>query len=135
MPTNLYDDSEFIKLRDLAHKLEVEVAVLNAHRDAAKEALEIANKALDSYKSANNEWRSTFSDYRSEMGQYMTTQTADARFEKEIGQRISLADRVYALEKLKSEQSGKSAGFDKIWAMIVTLAFLAMALFGLWLRK
>jgi hypothetical protein len=133
MPT-AYEDSEFIKLRDLAHKLEVEVEVLKAQGAAAKEALQLANKALDAYKSANNEWRSALSDSQNRISQYMTTTTADARFDKETGQRGALADRVYALEKTKSEQSGKSAGIDKTWALIVTLAFLAVALFGMWMR-
>jgi hypothetical protein len=128
------DDSEFIKLRDLAHGLEVEVAVLKAQGQAAKEALALANKALDNYKSANNEWRAALSDSQAQISQYMTIQTADARFDKEMGQRGALADRVYALEKNKNEQSGKSAGIDKTWALIVTLAFLAIALFGMWMR-
>src|ERR1700722_3353395 len=134
MTPNPSDDSEFIKLRDLAHKLEVEVAVLKAQGVAQKEALDLANKALDAYKSANNEWRAALSDSQSQISKYQTIATADAKFEKETDARNALTDRVITLEKAKSEQGGKSAGIDKTWALIGTLAFLAIALFGMWMR-
>ena len=127
MPTNLYDDSEFIKLRDLAHKLEVDVEVLKAERRADKEALTLANKALDSYKASNNEWRSALSDSQNQISQYMTTNTANALFEKETGQRGALSDRVYALEKNRNEQSGRSSGIDTTRTLLITLAFLTLA--------
>src|ERR1700733_812625 len=117
MPTNLYDDSEFIKLRDLAHKLEVDVEVLKAERRADKEALNLANKALDSYKAANNEWGHSLRDAQSQINQYMTTNTADAKFEKEESARSAIGDRVSSLEKNRNELSGRSGGIDKTWAL------------------
>jgi type II secretory pathway pseudopilin PulG len=132
MTPNDYDDSEFIKLREKTHELEVHVARLQEQIIASKEALSLANKALDAYKSANNEWRSSLDDAREEINKYMLTATADARFDKEMGQRGALADRVYALEKNRNEQTGRVTGIDKTWAVIYAVSILLVALGTMW---
>jgi hypothetical protein len=133
-PDMSIEDSEFTKLRELAHMLEVDVAVLKSQRDAAEKALTLAKEALDAYKAANNEWGRTFSEWRGQMSQYMLTQTADARFDKESGQRGALADRVVSLEGTKKEQSGRTAGIDKTWALVITLVLVGLGVVGLWLK-
>jgi chromosome segregation ATPase len=127
MPTNLYDDSEFIKLRDLAHRLEVEVEVLKARGEAAKEALALASEALIAYKASNNEWGHSLRDAQSQINQYMTTNTADAKFEKEESARTAISDRVNSLEKNRNELSGRSTGADTTRTLLITLAFLTLA--------
>ena len=118
MPTNPYDDNEFAKLRDIAHALEVDVARLQEKIIASEGALALANVALTSYKQANNEWRSSLEDAQDRINKYMLTETADARFDKEAGQRGALTDRVFALEKNRNEQFGRNAGIEKAWGVV-----------------
>lgn len=132
MPSDLYDDAEFVKLRDLAHTLEVDVARLQEKDSAAKEALTLANKALDSYKQANNEWRASLEDAHDEINKYMLTETADARFDKEAGQRGALTDRVFSLEKNRNEQSGRNSGIEKAWGVVGFVIGAAISFATMW---
>lgn len=135
MQTQRETETEFLRLRDQVAALEVRIAVLETQRTADQQALTIAKEALDAYKAANNEWGRTFSEWRAQMSEYMTTKTADAKFEKESDSRGALADRVISLEGTGKEQRGKTAGIDKTWALIISLILLAVALVGLWLKS
>jgi hypothetical protein len=120
--------AEIVTLRNLAHDLDMKVAVLEAQREAGQEALKIAFSSLDAYKAANNEWRATLGDL---INRFQSKTEIGAMFERRDVQTGALADRLFMLEKSKSMDTGKSEAGDKIWARAITIISIALIALGL----
>jgi hypothetical protein len=116
---NEYNDTEFVKLREKCHELEIAVARLQEQELASDRALVIANQSLQHSQAVSNEWRKENIDQRA---LYPTISKMDGMFATEAAERRSLENRIIIIEKEQSNQSGRLA----TWGTVLTLVIIAI---------
>lgn len=130
MTPNEYSDSEFIKLREKAHDLEVKVARLEEQEKAGDRALAIASRALEHSQTVSNEWRKENIDQRA---LFPTTAKVDGQFQTEAAERRAVESRVYVLEKASNADQGKhSANILWLGLAITIVNILIGVVFHVW---
>jgi hypothetical protein len=123
-----YSDTEFIKLRDLTHKLDVEVAVLKQAKADSDKALVIADEALKHAQAVSNEWRKENIDQRAT---YPTIAKVDGQITTEQAERRALESRVVLLEKTGNADLGKHSAFDTVWVRFAVILTFVLTVVGL----
>jgi len=120
---NEYSDSEFVKLRDKVHALEISVARLQEQEKAAAAALVIAREALTHAQEVSNEWRKENIDQRN---LYPTSSKMEGLFATESSERRSLENRIIILEKINATGGGRHTAFEAMWVKFVAVSALVM---------
>lgn len=90
---------------------------VSAALTAAKEAVLVAEANADKWRASANEWRGAMSDREK-------TFISRNEYQNSLN---TMNDKLLALQKRADKDEGKGIGSKAVWALVITLIFIAIA--------